>query len=114
METRKAYGLSGPRGKTRIDEAADDQYQRCGGWSVMATLVTYKSNPSQRFAQLKFADGGRVLISIAQEGVRISRLKWGGLWPAETILDISAVDLFSPRFESVLMRLYEPYETSTE
>jgi len=39
----------------------------------------------QCFAQLKLANGDRILISIAKGTVKVCKLGWGGLWPVATL-----------------------------
>ncbi|OGG04878.1 hypothetical protein A2Z33_06265 [Candidatus Gottesmanbacteria bacterium RBG_16_52_11] len=73
----------------------------------MSQIITYQKSPSGKYCQIKFDDGNRILISLAQVGVKISRLKWGGLIPAETILEISTPDLFSDKYKPVREKLTE-------
>jgi len=73
----------------------------------MSQIITYKCDPSGKYCQIKLDDGNRILISMAQTGARICRLKWGGLWPAETIFDIPTSDLFSDEYKFARERLTE-------
>jgi len=73
----------------------------------MGKIITYKCGPSGKYCQIKLDDGNRILISIAQEGVRVYKLKWGGLIPSGTIFDISTKDLFSDEYKFARERLTE-------
>lgn len=50
----------------------------------MADIIAYKPGA---FCQLKLASRERVLISIAQTGIKIMKLSLGGLIPTKTIAD---------------------------
>ncbi len=65
----------------------------------MTKIITYKSGSSSKYCQIKFNDGNRILISVAQTGIKISKLKWGGLIPSETVFEISTSDLFSDKYK---------------
>lgn len=58
----------------------------------MAKVVNYKEG---RYCQLKLDSGERVLISIAQTGIKISKLRFGGIIPSNTICNWGASDLRS-------------------
>lgn len=73
----------------------------------MSSLITYKSGSNAKYCQIKFNDGNRVLVSVAQTGIKISKLKWGGLIPSETIFEISTSDLFSAEYKFARERLTE-------
>lgn len=73
----------------------------------MGKIITYKNSPSGKFCQIKYDDGNRILISLAQTGVKISKLKWVGLVPSETILDISTPDMFSDKYKATREKLNE-------
>lgn len=73
----------------------------------MGKIITYKKGPSGKFCQIKYDDGNRILISLAQTGVRISKLKWAGLIPSEAIFDISTSDMFSDKYKVAREKLTE-------
>ena|SRR3989344_4514283 len=73
----------------------------------MSEVVTYKLSPSAKYCQIKFDDENRILISVAQAGIKISKLKWGGLVPSETIFEISTSVLFSEEYKFARERLTE-------
>jgi len=75
--------------------------------NFMSQIITYKCDSSGKYCQIKLDDGNRILISIAQEGAKIFKLKWGGLWPSETIFNISTNDLFSDEYKFARERLTE-------
>jgi len=73
----------------------------------MSEIIAYKSGLSAKYCQIKFNDGNRVLISIAQTGIKILKLKWGGLIPSENIFEISTAELFSDNYKFARKRLTE-------
>lgn len=73
----------------------------------MSKIITYKNGSSGKYCQIKFDDGNRILISMAQVGARIYKLKWGGLIPGDIIFDISIGDLFSDKYKPARDRLTE-------
>lgn len=73
----------------------------------MSKIISYKSGSNAKYCQIKLNDGNRVLISIAQVGIKISKLKWGGLIPSETIFEISTPVLFSKEYKFARERLTE-------
>lgn len=74
----------------------------------MGKIITYKNDNSKgKYCQIKFEDGKRILISMAQTGARVYKLKWGGLIPGAIIFDISTADLFSEKYRVARERLTE-------
>jgi hypothetical protein len=53
----------------------------------MSQIVTYQNDARGCFCQLRLASGERVFISIAQTGLRISRMRLG-LIPTTRLLDL--------------------------
>jgi hypothetical protein len=51
----------------------------------MGTVITYKNDRQHCYCQVKLDSGERVLISIAQGGVKLLKLVLGGLVPGKTI-----------------------------
>ena len=52
----------------------------------MAQVVTYKNQPpGKMYCQLKLDSGERILVSIADSGIRISKLGFGGRFRTGTI-----------------------------
>lgn len=56
----------------------------------MGEVVNYKEG---RYCQLKLDSGERILISIAQSGIKIVKLSFGGLIPTSTIWNCSIADV---------------------
>jgi len=55
----------------------------------MSRIVTYKNEGSKgKYCQIQLDDATRVFISVSQQGLKISEMKWRGLWPSSTILEI--------------------------
>ena len=73
----------------------------------MARIITYKNGSSGKYCQIQLEDGQRVFISVSQEGIRISRMKWGGLFPGATIVDLPFAIVMSDKHEQAWMRLYQ-------
>lgn len=42
------------------------------------------------WTRVRFPNGDLILIGLARSGIRISKMKWGGLWPAEVLANIPA------------------------
>ncbi len=74
---------------------------------MTAKVVTYRNDPTGRFCQLKLASGERILITVAQTGLRVSRLRFAVV-PTETLLDVGPED-----FET-FMTLFGPESLTDE
>lgn len=72
----------------------------------MGKIITYKRSPTGKFCQIKLDDGSRILISIAQTGVKICKLKWGVI-PVNTVFEISTSELFSEKYKPAREKLTE-------
>jgi len=73
----------------------------------MSEIITYKNGPSGKYCQIKLDDGNRILISIAQTGVKVMKLKWGGMIPSGDIFDITTQELFSEEYKHAREKLTE-------
>lgn len=73
----------------------------------MSEIITYKNSPSGKYCQIKLDDGNRILISIAQTGVKVMKLKWGGMIPSRDIFDITTQELFSEKYKPAREKLTE-------
>lgn len=73
----------------------------------MSKIITYKRDNTGKFCQIKLDDGNRILISVAQPGIRVYKLKWMGAIPSETIFDISTDTLFSDQHRHSRQKLTE-------
>ncbi|OGY41286.1 MAG: hypothetical protein A2Y67_00580 [Candidatus Buchananbacteria bacterium RBG_13_39_9] len=59
----------------------------------MAKIITYKNEGARGvFCQLQLDSGERILISIAQSGVKIFKLGFMGVFPMKTIWESSSVE----------------------
>jgi len=58
----------------------------------MAKIITYKEGA---YCQIKFDSGERILISIAQTGIKIIQQKFMGLIPGPIIYECSLLDIKS-------------------
>lgn len=73
----------------------------------MSKIVTYKNSARGKYCQIKLDDGNRILISIAQTGIKVYKLRLAGLIPSGTIFDISTSDLFSEKYKPAREKLTE-------
>jgi hypothetical protein len=51
----------------------------------MGELVAKRDTPNQCWARLRLDNGDQVMISVAQSGMKIFKMRWGGMWPAATL-----------------------------
>lgn len=60
-------------------------------------IITYKEGC---FAQIKLVSGERILFSVAQSGIIIFKMKFGGLIPGEKLIELNSqnLDLFIQLF----------------
>ncbi len=54
----------------------------------MNKIITYSRG---KYCQIKLDSNEKILVSIAQTGVKISKLSWGGLIPTKTIWESNDV-----------------------
>ncbi len=73
----------------------------------MSKIITYKNSPAGKFCQIKLDDGNRILISIAQPGIKVYKLMLFGSMPSGTIFEISTADLFSEKYKPAREKLTE-------
>lgn len=59
----------------------------------MGEVVTYANDFKQKFCQVKFSDGNRILISIARDGIKILKMRFFGAIPANLIFNLKAEEL---------------------
>lgn len=71
----------------------------------MSKVVTYSNNPKGKFCQIKLDDGKRILISIAQPGIKIFKLGFFGTIPVATIFEISTLDLASDKYNEAIQKI---------
>lgn len=51
----------------------------------MGEVLAKKDTPHQCWARLKLDNGDQIMISVAQSGVKIFKMKWAGLLPGATL-----------------------------
>jgi len=76
----------------------------------MAEILAKKDNKVQCFANLKLDNGERVMISVAQTGVRISKMKWAGMIPAATLWETKSLTEVYEKF----FNAHKPTQTPLE
>lgn len=58
----------------------------------MGKIITYKNaGPKGMFCQIKLESGERILISIAQSGVKIFKLRFMGMIPVKTLWELNDI-----------------------
>jgi len=70
----------------------------------MGQIITYKPGA---YCQMKLDSGERILISIAQTGIKISKLVLGGLVPTGTIWECGT---FDPKMHKVIEFFADPQD----
>ncbi len=69
----------------------------------MGEIVRKRDTGAQCWAQLRLENGDRILISVAEPGVQIFKLKWGGLipgaklWASDNLVQLGRVFFDPPR-----------------
>ena len=51
----------------------------------MGKVIGKRDRPHQCFARLELNNGDQVVISIAQEGIKVIKMKWAGMLPGPTL-----------------------------
>ena len=51
----------------------------------MGEVVAKRDTPRQCWARLRLENGDQVMISVAQSGVKVIKMKWAGMFPAVTL-----------------------------
>ena len=51
----------------------------------MGKVIVKRDGPHQCFARLELNNGDQVMISIAQEGIKVIKMKWAGMLPGPTL-----------------------------
>lgn len=64
----------------------------------MAHVVRECDDGKHCFATIRLDSGERVMVSIAWGDVRIMKMSWGGIWPAETLWKSSNADEIAATF----------------
>ena len=71
----------------------------------MGDVVAKKDGVTKSWARLKLDNGDQVKISVGESGVKISKMKWAGMIPAETVWE-------SRSHEEVAKKLFDPRDPS--
>ena len=64
----------------------------------MGEIIAKKDTPSQCFARLRLENGDQIMISVAQSGVKVLKMKWAGLMPAATLWASASVAEIAKKF----------------
>lgn len=64
----------------------------------MGSIVVKKDNSWRCFARLKLDSGEQIMISVAQSGVKIFKMKWAGLFRATTLWESKTIAEVAEKF----------------
>jgi hypothetical protein len=67
----------------------------------MGEIVAKRDTLHQCWARLRLENGDLILISVAQSGVKIIKLKWGGIIPAATLWKSSNLAEVAEKFVDI-------------
>lgn len=51
----------------------------------MGEIIVKKDMPLQCFARLRLDNGDQIMISVANSGVKVFKMKWAGIFPSTTL-----------------------------
>jgi hypothetical protein len=77
----------------------------------MGSIVVKKDNGWQCFARLKLDSGEQIMISVAQSGVKIFKMKWAGLFPAATLWESKTIVEVAEKFFDSEKPLQRPLDS---
>ena len=77
----------------------------------MGLVVAKKDNGLQCFARLKLDNGEQIMISVAQSGVKIFKMKWAGLFPAATLWESKTISEVAEKFYNSENPLQRPLDS---
>ncbi len=75
----------------------------------MGQQITCQNDLKAQFCQIKYEDGKRILISVAQGKVRISTLKWF-VKPDKIIYESDVMSLFENRYYEKIIQMLKNTE----
>lgn len=64
----------------------------------MGEIIVKKDTPTQCFARLRLENGDQVMISVAQSGVKVFKMKWAGLFPSTTLWESGSMAEVAKKF----------------
>jgi hypothetical protein len=64
----------------------------------MGKVTVKRDEPHQCFARLELNNGDQVMISIAQEGIKVIKMKWAGMLPGPTLWKSGSVAEIDEKF----------------
>jgi hypothetical protein len=64
----------------------------------MGLVVVKRDTGRQCWARLKLENGDQVMISVAQSGVKVSKMKWAGMIPAATLWESHSITELAKEF----------------
>src|SRR5437660_707937 len=51
----------------------------------MGEIIVKRDTPLQCFARLRLENGDQIMISVANSGVKVFKMKWAGIFPSTTL-----------------------------
>jgi len=64
----------------------------------MGKVIVKRDGPHRCFARLELNNGDQVMISIAQEGIKVIKMKWAGMLPGPTLWKSGSVPEIVEKF----------------
>ena len=80
----------------------------------MGKVIVKKDTPQQCFARLRLANGDQIMISVAQSGVKVFKMKWAGLLPGATLWASSSIAEVAKKFVNEEKPLQRPLDSIIE
>jgi hypothetical protein len=80
----------------------------------MGEIIVKRDTPYQCFARLRLENGDQVMISVAQSGVKISKMKWAGMFPAATLWESRTIAEVAQKFFDEDKPLERPLDSIIE
>lgn len=77
----------------------------------MGEIIVKKDTPLQCFARLKLENGDQIMISVAQSGVKVFKMKWAGLVPSATLWTSSSIAEIAKQFFDEREPLQRPLDS---
>jgi len=80
----------------------------------MGEIIVKRDNPRQCFARLRLANGDQIMISVAQSGVKVFKMKWAGLLPGAVLWESSSIAEAAKKFFNEDKPLQRPLDSIIE
>jgi len=77
----------------------------------MGEVIVKRDTPHQCFARLRLANGDQIMISVAQSGVKVLKMKWAGMFPASTLWSSGSIAEVAEKFFDETDPLQRPLDS---